>query len=70
MARLTPKQRVLKRWPKAYAYRFGGTLPWVIFVGDFRAQNTLNVQDKTAAKAWESAAKHPTVRRVGGRADG
>lgn len=59
--KLTPKQRVLKRWPKAYAYKWAGTSPWCIYSGE-QANQTLNSSDATARQAWANAAKRPSVR--------
>ena len=62
---MTPKQRVLKRWPKARATSYAGP-SWVIYNGEYVNQ-ALNVSDRSVKVAWAEAAKHPTVRRVGGR---
>ena len=51
---MTPKQRVVKKYPDAHAYRYGGPFPWVIYSGE-RVNRSLNVQDKTAALAWKAA---------------
>jgi hypothetical protein len=59
---LTPKQRVLKRWPNAEAVSYAGPA-WVIYNGEYVNQ-ALNVSDGSAKKAWKEAAKHRTVRRV------
>lgn len=60
---MTPKAKVLKRWPNAHAYSWAGPA-WVIYNGEF-VNESLNMSDKTPALAWAAAAKHPTVRRIG-----
>ena len=73
---MTPKQKVLRVYPKAESYEWGGTgARWCIYSGTSRVRRgvhsysvlniTLNVADNTAQQAWAAAAKHPTVRRVG-----
>ena len=62
---MTPKQRVLKRWPEARIHSFAGPA-WVVFAGDF-INRSLNLGEPTPRQGWAQAAKHPTVRRVGGR---
>lgn len=61
----TPKQRVLKRYPQAYAYAYSGHQPWVIYSGPvkvFRGKpvrihsESLNVCDRTPQQAWAAAA--------------
>lgn len=54
--KLTPKQRVLKKFPKAHAYRYAGVVPWVIYSGD-PVIGSLNAADRTAAQGWAEAAK-------------
>lgn len=62
---MTPKQRVLKRFPDARAYRWSGPEPWTIYAAEHGAYAglALNVRDKTAALAWASALKSPLLRR-------
>ena len=55
-AAMTPKQRVLKKYPHAYAYRWAGTSPWVIYSGGY-VNMSLNECDKTAAQAWADSAR-------------
>jgi hypothetical protein len=59
--KLTPKARVLKRWPNASICSFAGPA-WCVYAGDF-INRSLNVSDRTPQQAWAQAAKHPTVRR-------
>ena len=59
---LTPKQRVLKRWPKAQAFLIAGP-EWVIYNG-VGLNLPLNLGSSTLQLAWAVAAKHPTVLRV------
>jgi hypothetical protein len=58
---MTPKQRVLKRWPNARTHEFAGPA-YVVYTGEYVNQS-LNVSDRTARQAWAEAAKHRTVRR-------
>lgn len=51
----TPKQRVLKKYPEANAYRWAGSRPWVIYADDKKTGTALNIGDKTAEQAWASA---------------
>ena len=53
---MTPKERVLKKWPRASAYQWSGPCGWVIFAHDVYG-TTLNVADETAVKAWAEAAR-------------
>lgn len=64
--KLTPKQRVLKKFPDARAYKWGGPRPWTIFAAADGAYQgiALNVTDVTAAQAWASALENPLMRRV------
>jgi hypothetical protein len=63
---MTPKQRVLKRHPKAHAYAYAGP-GWVIYSGEQPINRALNVSDNTAQQAWASALKHPTCLKTEGR---
>lgn len=62
---MTPKQRVLKKFPDAKAYAWAGPEPWTIYAATDGAYQgiALNVRDKTAAQAWASAIKNPLMRR-------
>lgn len=51
---MSAKAEVLKVYPKAYAYKWGGPVPWVIYSGD-EIRGSLNSGDKTAAQAWAAA---------------
>lgn len=59
----TAKQRVRAKFPTAYAYRWGGTTPWVIYAAKNGtwAGVSLNLSDTSATKAWEQAARYHTV---------
>jgi hypothetical protein len=63
----TAKQRVLRRFPEAYAYQWAGPRGWVIYASrepPVYHGMSLNVADKTAAQAWAAAAtKHAKRRR-------
>jgi len=52
--KLTPKQRVLRKYPKAYAHSFAGPA-WVIYTGEYVNQS-LNAGDRTPQQAWAEAA--------------
>jgi hypothetical protein len=65
---MTPKQRVLKRWPNARATPYAGPA-WVIYNGEYFNQS-LNVSDRTPQQAWAEAAKHRTVSRADSRGEG
>jgi hypothetical protein len=64
--RLTPKQRVLRRFPEASCVSFAGPA-YCIFPGSVRMKrgralpwilnNSLNVSDPTPRQAWAAAAK-------------
>lgn len=58
---MTPKQRVLKRFPAAFAYEWAGP-SWCVYRPHFSGNLDLGI-GKTATQAWADAAKHPTVRR-------
>lgn len=55
---MTPKQRVLKKYPKAYAYAWAGP-GWVIYVPRERmgGSQCLNLSASTPQKAWQEAAE-------------
>ena len=58
--RLTNKQKVLKKYPDAYAFKWAGPCPWVIYAGDdpFVYQyRTLSAGNTTAAAAWAVAGR-------------
>lgn len=63
---MTPAEQVRARYPKAYAYRFAGPSPWVIYSGEAPVNRTLNVSDKSRRAAWAAAAEkiHATDSRV------
>lgn len=48
------KRAVKKKYPKAYAYRYAGPCPWVIYSGE-HVNTALNVSDKSQRAAWEAA---------------
>lgn len=48
------KRRIKKKYPKAYAYRYAGPCPWVIYSGEHH-NRALNVSDKSQRAAWEAA---------------
>jgi hypothetical protein len=57
----TPKHRVLKRFPEAYAYQWAGPEGWVIYASRdpfAYCGLTLNLGAPTAAQAWAAAAKY------------
>lgn len=54
-SRLTPKHRVLKRWPDAYAYHWAGPQGWVIYCGEAANLNLVLGAGSTAALAWADA---------------
>ena len=61
---VTPKERVLKKYPKARAYQWSGPFGWVIYAQDgYGLPQTLNVADETAVKAWAEAARRLKKRR-------
>ncbi len=51
---MTPKQKVLKKWPKAYCVDgwFSGPSRWHVWMN-----NKLSGRGSTAAKAWAEAAR-------------
>lgn len=64
--KLTPKQRVLRKYPTAYSYRYAGPSPFCIYSGEVvvlrgrrgRTYNrSLNVSDATVQAAWSDAAR-------------
>ena len=59
---MTPKQRVLKRWPEAVCVSYAG--PTYVIYNGAHVNQSLNVFDRSAKQAWAAAAKHPTVRRI------
>lgn len=48
------KRAIKKKYPKAYAYRYAGAHPWVIYSGEY-PNRALNVSDKSQRAAWEAA---------------
>lgn len=62
---VTPKQRVLLRFPEAHAYHWTGS--WCIYPGDTEIKrgrrkpwvlnNSIGIGGKTASQAWAAAAK-------------
>ena len=53
-AKLTPKQRVLKRYPKAFAYEWAGPT-WCIYSPWHGGNEALSLSSPTAAQAWAEA---------------
>ena len=54
---MTPAQKVRAKFPKAYAYCFGGSSPWVIYSGEQPLNQSLNTCDVSRRAAWASAAR-------------
>ena len=53
----TPKQKVLKRWPKAVAWQAPTSKKWYISTPDWAGKNLSDGGWRTANAAWASAAK-------------
>lgn len=70
MTKLTPKQRVLKRFPRAHCYEWAGPT-YCIYPGDVKIvrgkerpwilNNTLGLSERTPKQAWAGAAKELRV---------
>ena len=64
---MTPKERVLKKSPGAWLWYRDGSDDYVVMPkGGYIVFQALGSGD-TPVQAWANAAKHPTVRRIGGR---
>lgn len=60
--KLTPKQRVLKKYPHAHAMNFRGTVGWVVY--EKNANPAISDCRKTEAAAWADAAQHSAESRA------
>ena len=58
---MTPRERVLKRWPNAKIVSYAGPA-WVVFNGEY-VNLALNISDPTPKQAWQVAEMHWTIRK-------